>query len=91
MTDPTLTSEVYGHGEIGEANAALENQRMMRLALRAKRFQNALRIMHSLDEVKDVLPAYMVPIFHQDPMKAAIRMDEKTWAKVYALIERRMP
>jgi len=27
--------------------------------------------------------------FHRDPMRAGIRMDAETWAKVYALIEAR--
>jgi hypothetical protein len=52
----------------------------------AHSFQNALRIMNSLDEVSQVIPAENVRAFHQNPMAAAIRMDEETWAKVYALI-----
>lgn len=56
----------------------------------AQKFQNALRIMYSLDEVSSVLPTMEdTAIFHADPMRAAIRMDEETWAKVYALIEKR--
>ena len=57
----------------------------------AGKFQNALRIMHSLDEVAGVLPAEDVAAFHNDPVRAAIRMDASTWAKVYALIEARQP
>lgn len=57
--------------------------------MEARRFQNALRIMHSLDEVADVLPSESVAAFHADPFGAAIRMDETTWAKVFALIEKR--
>jgi hypothetical protein len=52
----------------------------------AHTFQNALRIMNSLDEVSQVIPAENVRAFHQDPMAATIRMDEETWEKVYALI-----
>lgn len=55
----------------------------------AQKFQNGLRIMHSLDEVSSVLPPEIVPLFHNDPMMVAIRLDEETWAKVYALIEAR--
>jgi len=56
---------------------------------RARRAQNMLRIMHSLDEVSTVLPRDQVAAFHADPMGAAMRMDPTTWANVYALIERR--
>jgi hypothetical protein len=52
----------------------------------ANTFQNALRIMHSLDEVSQVIPAENVRAFHQDPMASALRMDAETWAKVYGLI-----
>jgi len=55
----------------------------------AAKFQNALRIMYSLDEVSTVLPTDKVQAFHQAPSHAAIRMDAETWAKVYALIEAR--
>jgi len=57
----------------------------------AHEFQNALRIMMSLDEVSSVLGKEMVRVFHNDPMRAAVRMDEDTWARVYALIEARQP
>jgi hypothetical protein len=52
----------------------------------AHKFQNALRIMYSLDEVSQVIPADNVRAFHQDPMAAALRMDAVTWAMVYGLI-----
>jgi hypothetical protein len=55
----------------------------------AHTFQNALRIMHSLDEVSQVIPAENVRAFHRDPMGAALRMDAETWAKVYGLIRAR--
>lgn len=55
----------------------------------AARFQNALRIMYSLDEVRDALPIGQAVKFHFDPAGEAIRMDADTWAKVYALIEAR--
>ena len=55
----------------------------------AQKFQNALRIMCSLDEVADVLPPYYAVRFQDDPIREAIRMDVDTWAKVYALIEAR--
>lgn len=57
----------------------------------AHRFQNALRIMHSLDEISAVLAPDKVTEFHRDPFRAAIRMDEKTWTKVFALIDARQP
>ena len=57
----------------------------------AHRFHNALRIMHSLDEVSDVIGPEAAAEFHRDPLRAAIRMDEPTWARVYALIEARQP
>ena len=59
----------------------------------AARFQNALRIMHSLDEVDTVLPHgnFSVSDFHNYPIATAIRMDAETWAKVYVLIEARQP
>ena len=55
----------------------------------AARFQNALRIMFSLDEIYQVLPPEKVAAFHRDPIGVAIRMDAPTWAKVFALIEAR--
>ena len=55
----------------------------------AAKFQNALRIMYSLDEIDAVLTTDKVQAFHQSPSHAAIRMDAETWAKVYALIEAR--
>ena len=53
----------------------------------AQKFQNALRIMFSLDEISTVLGPEQVASFHADPLGSAIRMDADTWAKVYALIE----
>lgn len=55
----------------------------------AAKFQNALRIMHSLDEVSTVLPPNKISDFNNYPLQIAIRMDAETWAKVYALIEAR--
>jgi len=55
----------------------------------AAKFQNALRIMYSLDEIDAVLTPQKTEGFHRDPMRAGIRMDAETWAKVYALIEAR--
>ena len=55
----------------------------------AAKFQNALRIMYSLDEVSTVLTPYIALRFQRDPIGTSIRMDEETWAKVYALIEAR--
>jgi hypothetical protein len=55
----------------------------------AAKFQNALRIMYSLDEVDAVLTPQKAEGFHRDPMRTAIRMDEEAWAKVYAMIEAR--
>jgi hypothetical protein len=55
----------------------------------AAKFQNALRIMNSLDEIETVLPPHKRGYFHANPMLASIRMDAETWAKVYALIEAR--
>jgi|GEM_PF-4111010 len=57
----------------------------------AARFQNMLRIMHGLDEVDTVLDRPATAEFHRDPMRAALRMDAPTWAKVFALIENRQP
>ena len=57
----------------------------------AHEFQNALRIMHSLDEVASVMLLADARKFHADPVRAAMRMDEDTWARVYALIEARQP
>ena len=56
----------------------------------AAQFQNAIRIMHSLDEVSEVLERDDVGDFHRNPMQASLHMDEPTWARVYALIEKRM-
>ena len=56
----------------------------------AHKFQNALRIMVSLDEVSDVIGNELAAEFHRAPLEFAIRMDEQTWAKVFTLIERRM-
>lgn len=58
--------------------------------MNAHQFQNALRIMNSLDEVSDVLEPHQVAIFHADPMGASIRMDDPTFARVFDLIDRRM-
>ena len=66
-----------------------ENQTMTTTKTDAQKFQNALRIMYSLDEVDMVLPRKDVAKFHNDPLAAAIRMDADAWAKVYALIEAR--
>ena len=55
----------------------------------AAKFQNALRIMYSLDEVDTVLTPQKAEGFHRDPIRASLRMDAETWAKVYALIEAR--
>ena len=45
--------------------------------------------MYSLDEVSTVLTPYIALRFQRDPIGTSIRMDEETWAKVYALIEAR--
>jgi hypothetical protein len=55
----------------------------------ANKYLNALRIMHSLDEVGQVLDRDMAAEFHSDPARAAMRMDDETWQRVYALIEAR--
>lgn len=62
---------------------------MTDISTEAARMQNALRIMHSLDEVSSVLPPEKVAAFHKDPLAAAIRMDAPTWERVFALIEER--
>ncbi len=55
----------------------------------SRQFQNSLRIMHSLDEVSDVIGDELAAQFHRNPMEVAMRMDASTWASVYALIEKR--
>lgn len=62
---------------------------MTDISTEAARMQNALRIMHSLDEVSSVLPPSRVSLFHRDPLRAAILMDAPTWERVFALIEER--
>jgi len=57
----------------------------------AHKFQNALRIMYSLDEVSSVLSPEDTGAFHANPMAKSVRMDEDTFARVYALIEARQP
>ena len=57
----------------------------------AHRFQNALRIMYSLDEVATVLRAEQADEFLYNPLRTALLLDQPTWAKVYALIEARQP
>jgi len=59
--------------------------------MNAQKFLNALRIMHSLDEVDQVIDRDKVAAFHRDPLRAAMRMDDETWRQVYALIEARQP
>jgi len=70
------------------AGAALVNDKGNHMTDAAK-FQNALRIMNSLDEIETVPPPHKRGYFHANPMLASIRMDAETWAKVYALIEAR--
>jgi len=57
----------------------------------AHKMQNALRIMMSLDEVRNIIGTDGAAAFHRDPLAAAIRMDETTWAKVFELITARQP
>lgn len=59
--------------------------------MNAHQAQNMLRIMNSLDEVDAAIGSDAAADFHRSPMDAAMRMDEATWAKVFALIEKRMP
>ena len=66
-----------------------ENQTMTTTKTDAQKFQNALRIMYSLDEVSSVLPRDKFVAFHMDPIGVSMRMDADTWAKVYELIEAR--
>jgi len=62
-----------------------------RLAQRAARMQNALRIMYSLDEIASEIGDVGARQWHSDPLGIAVRLDEEAWRRVYALIERRQP
>ena len=55
----------------------------------AARFQNALRIMSSLDGIDEILPLNRVAAYYRDPVSESIRMDAETWAKVFDLIDAR--
>ena len=57
--------------------------------MNAQQFQNAIRIMYSLDEVAQVLPPEKIAAFHANPADAIIRMDAPTFDKVFDLIEKR--